>query len=123
VGFKARRTITLEFEGAMEGAEVTLLAASVDTMLQLRELSMDKAADLLAEHLASWNLEDARGAVLPLDADTIRREVEPGMVRQIVSEWYKVAIGVTAPLDPPSDDGPAQPATEAEVPSMPMEAL
>lgn len=107
----------------MHGAEVTLLAASVDTMLQLRELSMDKAADLLAEHLASWNLEDARGAVLPLDADTIRREVEPGMVRQIVSEWYKVAIGVTAPLDPPSDDGPAQPATEVEVPSMPMEAL
>ena len=42
---------------------------------------------------------------------------------RLINEWYKAAIGVSAPLDPPSPDGQPSRTTDDEVPSIPMETL
>lgn len=120
-GFPGRRIIVLEFEGAMAGAEVTLRAASVDTMLAVRESTVQEAVPLLAEHLISWNLTGADGEMVPFEEKHILREVEPGYLTKIIGEWYKVAVGISAPLDPPSSDGPPKQDTDHEALSIPME--
>lgn len=121
MGFEVVRNVTLEFEGYMQGAEVTLRAASIGTMLALRDMTPQAAVPLLAGHLVNWNLE-ANGEPLPLTEDSCN-SLEAEMLYKIVGEWYRVATGVSAPLDPPSTDGPESPATEVEELSLPMDIL
>lgn len=123
MGMPGRRTINLEFEGGMAGTEIKLKAASVNTMLALRSISIQDAVPLLAEHLISWNIENDDNEIVAFDEKQICDEVEPQMIRIIISEWYKVAVGISAPLDPPSNDGPVSQDTVIAEPSIPMEAL
>jgi hypothetical protein len=122
-GFPGRRTITLEFEGAMAGAEVTLRAASIEVMLAIREASMAEAVPFLAEHLLEWNITDRLGHVVEFEEKAILREVEPMILQRIIGEWYKVAVGISAPLDPPSKDGQESPGMESVEPSIPMDVM
>jgi hypothetical protein len=122
MGFEVGRKITLEFEGYMEGAEITLRAASIATMLELRELTAVGSVPLLAEHLISWNLE-LDGVPVPMTAEAITTTVEHEMLYKIVGKWYEVATGVSAPLDPPSESGQESPEPEAAEQSIPMEIL
>lgn len=123
MGMPGRRTINLEFEGGMAGTEVKLKAASIDIMLALRTISIQDAVPLLAEHLISWNIENNDNEIVPFDEKKICAEVEPQMIRIITSEWYKVAVGISAPLDPPSEDGQASQDMESVAQSIPMEPL
>ncbi len=123
MGMPGRRTINLEFEGGMAGTEVKLKAASVSTMLTLRTISIQDAVPLLADHLISWNIENFNDEIVAFDEKQICDEVEPQMIRIIISEWYKVAVGISAPLDPPSKDGQVSQDMVSMEPSIPMETL
>ena len=122
-GFPGRRVIVLEFDSAMAGAEVTLRAASVETMLAVREATVQEAVPLLAENLISWNLTGSDGEVIAFEEKHILREVEPTILMKIIGEWYKVAVGISAPLDLPSNNGPPKQDTAVEELSIPMEVL
>lgn len=127
MGFIVNRTVSLEFEGYMAGAEVKLRAAAVGAMLALREMTAVQAVPLLIEHLIEWNLEyeDGDGAVqpVPLTEDGVLEHLERDMLYKIVQQWFNVATGASAPLDPPSGDGQPSPDTENTAPSMTMEVL
>lgn len=127
MGFLVNRVVTLEFEGYMQGAEVKLRAASTETMLKLREMSVVESVPLLAEHVVEWNLtykdaEDVKWPV-PCTAEGILRHLERQMIDKIATQWYLIATGASAPLDPPSDDGEPSPDTENMAPSLTMEVL
>ena len=124
MGFLVDRVVTLEFEGFMAEAEVSLRPATVETMEALRVATMSDAIPLLVDHLISWNLEyGPHKEPVPMTEEGIRKHLEKVMVMSIIGEWYKVAVGISAPLDPPSSDGHSKPDTVLEVPSIPMETL
>lgn len=100
MGFRLDRTYTLEFEGDMAGAEVKLRSTSVATVMRIRSLSdPEELAGLLAEHVIAWNLDDKKGAPLPVTVEAILGDLEEVVLAAIVREWYKAATGATAPLD------------------------
>jgi hypothetical protein len=45
------------------------------------------------------------------------------ILQRIIGEWYKVAVGISAPLDPPSKDGQESPGMESVEPSIPMDVM
>lgn len=107
MGFRLDRTYTLEFEGAMAGAYVKIKATPVGVTMELRAAGMekDRAIELLAQYVEEWNLDGPDGKPLPITADAIKNGLEEVVVAAILVEWYKAAVGVTAPLDPPGADG------------------
>jgi hypothetical protein len=122
VGFRLDRTYVLEFEGAMEGAYVKLKATPVGVALELRgtpgeALSIQRGAELLAEHVIEWNLDGPDDQPLPVTKDAILAGLEEVVIAKIIVEWYRAAVGVTAPLDPPGADGTL---TDED---MPMESI
>lgn len=101
MGFRLDRTYVLVFEGAMEGAEVSIRATSIGTVLKLREITeAAELAKLLADHLVAWNFEDADGNPLPTTTEAIMENLEGVVIGRIGREWYRAATGVTAPLEP-----------------------
>jgi hypothetical protein len=118
MGYRLGRTYSLQFQGAMAGAEVKLRSANVATVLELRRLigDEDRAAlvELLADNLLEWNLEDADGEPVPPNAAGILEHLEEVVLGVILREWYKAATGVTAPLDEPSTD--SAPSVELSIP-------
>lgn len=118
MGFRLNRTYVLAFEGAMEGAYVKLKATPIGVALELRSSSAsegDEVLALLAEYVTEWNLEDEAGQPLPMTTEAIKANLEVPVVAKIIGEWYKAAVGVTAPLDPP--------APEEVEPDIPMEPV
>lgn len=105
MGFEVRREYVLQFEGAMEGAEVRLRSTSIGTALKIRgsELEWEELLQTMADHLVSWNLMKD-GVDLKPDLDGIKA-LEQVMVLAIVKEWMRATGGITAPLDPPSTGG------------------
>ena len=102
MGFRLDRTYVLQFEGEMEGAEVMIRGTSVGVMLRLRSAEEpEEVASLLAQHLIGWNFEDEKGEPLPLTKDAILTNLEGVVLGRIAREWYKAAVGITAPLDGP----------------------
>ncbi len=125
MGFRLGRTYRLMFEGQMEGAEILLRSTTIGVTEQLRSVDAMNAdernsllAKLLVEHVTEWNLETASGDPLPVSVESVREHMEEAVLAKICREWYKAAVGITAPLDPPSSDGDRL----GEV-SLPMEAL
>lgn len=115
MGFRLNRTYVLHFEGAMAGAEIKLRSTSVATVMRLRQSTdVPEIVGMLAEHVVEWNLEDEKGEPLPITADAILNDLEESVVAAIVREWFKAAVGVTAPLDGPSTSGEQFP--EASIP-------
>jgi len=107
MGFRLNRSYTLLFEGSvLEGLVVSIKATSVATVMEIRE-NFDNPkllADLLAEHVTEWNWESEYGATLPVSAESFLSLEEP-VLATIIKEWYRAAIGVTAPLDGGSTSG------------------
>ena len=118
MGFRLNRTYVLKFAGDMEKAEVKIRSTSTATSLALREVSDDTRAmvALLADHVIEWNFEKADGTPLPIETDAIMNELEEVVIAALLTEWYKAATGVTAPLDNGSTNGAPFP-----VESIPME--
>lgn len=121
MGFRLDRSYALEFEGAMKGAHVKLRATPVGVTLELRSegnvISFERAAELLAEYVEEWNLDGPDGEPLPVTAEAILGGLERVVVLKIITEWYKAAVGITAPLDPPGADGTL---TDADMPMEPV---
>lgn len=125
MGFRLDRPYRLTFEGsALAGAEILIANTSVGTLLRLGELNSNdhvrKLAELLAEHVIEWNLEDRYGNPLKVDGGAILAAMENAVLDRIVTEWYRAARGISAPLDPPSDDG--EPLEEGSIPMEPLSA-
>jgi hypothetical protein len=123
VGFRLDRKYVLEFEGAMEGAHVKLKSTPVGVAMEMRggetsAVGVERVAELLAEYVEEWNLDGPDGETLPITKAAILTGLEVVVIAKIAVEWYKAAVGVTAPLDPPGADGtlsdediPMEPAT------------
>jgi len=119
MGFRLNRFYVLEFEGAMEGAYVKIKSTPVGVALEMRAaVPIERAAEMLAEYIDEWNLDGADGKPLPVTAEAILGGLEEVVIVKLLTEWYKAAVGVTAPLDPPGADGtlndediPMEPAT------------
>jgi len=113
MGFRLDRTYVLRFEGAMEGAYVKLRATPVGVALELRggegaSLSIQRGAELLAEYVIEWNLDGADDQPLPITVDAILGNLEEVLIAKLIVEWYRAAVGVTAPLDPPLEEIPME---------------
>ena len=125
MGFKLGRVYVLEFEGvpAMEGAIVKLRSPSIDTLDSLTSMKNAEVWAVMADHVIEWNLEDADGNPIPVTVDGITQNMEPQVPTLILRHWYRAARGVTAPLEPISNDGEQSQEEESTAPSMPMETL
>lgn len=119
------RTYVLEFgEGKyLAGAEIRIRSTPISVMEELDTLRYSESVPLLLQYLDSWNLEDANGEPVKLTEEAIKKSLELPVLQEIVSAWVQAAIGVTAPLDPPSSNGPASPDTDVVKLSLPMEPL
>ncbi len=120
MGFRLNRTYVLDFSGtALDGLVVKMAATSVATAAEIRSTGEAPAlADLIAANMVEWNYEDADGNPVPVEGAAIAAELEEAVLAAIAREWYKAAVGVTAPLDDASTSGEPSP----EV-SIPMEDL
>lgn len=117
MGFRLNRTYVLKFSGDMEGAEVKLRATSTATALDIRaSQDVPHLVTLLAEHVIEWNLDGPDGKPLPIEAAAIMAGLEEAVLAEILRQWYRAAVGITAPLDSGSTDGEQFP-----VESIPME--
>lgn len=118
MGFRLDRTYVLEFEGAMEGAYVKLRATPVGVALELRSsVPIERAAELLADYIIEWNFDDSDGNPLPVTKEALINDLEEVVFAALIKEWYKAAVGVTAPLDPPGADGTL---TDQDMPMEPV---
>ena len=120
MGFRLDRSYVLEFEGAMEGAYVKIKSTPVGVALEMRQagdLPIDRAAELLAEYVSDWNLDGPDGKPLPITKEAILADLEQVVLGKIFVEWYKAAVGLTAPLDPPGADGTL---TDVDMPMEPV---
>lgn len=122
MGFKVpRRTATLQFEGAYEGAEIYCrLDASTETYLAITRMQRDaEAADnednlrlvlaFFVEHIATgWNLEDDDGTAIPLTIEALM-QLPANLSLAIIPAWKEAATGVPAPLGEPSTNGNTSP--------------
>lgn len=108
MGFMLDRTYRLLFEDypALEKFEVVIAATSVEVTMALRELVViedsRKAAEMLVEHMIEWNYGPDSDP-WPLTVDSLMR-LELALLNILVKEWYKAAVGVSAPLEPRSTD-------------------
>lgn len=122
MGFRLDRTYVLQFEGAMEGAYIKLRATPIGTVMKLRgtdSASNTELVELLADYVLDWNFEDVDGEPLPVTAEAMLAELEQVVIVKIITEWYKAAVGVTAPLDPPGADGTL---SDEDIPMEPVTA-
>lgn len=119
------RTYVLEFEDGsyLDGAEIRIRSTPISVVEQLETANYRDSLPLLLEYLDSWNLEDATGEPVKHTEEAVLAALEWPVLAMIVKEWWRAALGVTAPLDPPSSNGPASPDTENVELSMPMEPL
>ncbi len=117
MGFRLNRTYVLDFAGtALDGLEVKIGATSVATSSAIRDSqSATDLCALLAENMLEWNYADATGEVVPITAEAIGANLEESVLAKICREWYKAAVGVTAPLDESSTSG--EPYREASIPT------
>lgn len=117
MGFRLNRTYVLKFSGDMDGAEVKIRSTSTETALEMRTTKdVPRMAALLADHVTEWNLDGPDGKPLPIEAGAILADLEEVVLAEIMKQWYKAAVGITAPLDDGSTNGEPYP-----VESIPME--
>ncbi len=111
MGFEVGRTFVLDFgkEGETDayGAEVKVRSMSIATDLEWWEADARREAEIMAEHIVSWNLE-RDGQPIPITADGILSLDRP-MVQIIAVEWVRATRGLSAPFDRRSRNGGPSP--------------
>jgi hypothetical protein len=125
MGFRLGRTYVLEFDAGtyLAGAVIRLRSASIETVEALAEMQFSAALPVLIAHVESWNLEDADGNPLPLEEEAVRANMEVAVRNALIREWYRAAVGASAPLDQPSSNGTLSPEVEDVELFIPMEPL
>jgi hypothetical protein len=135
MGFEAPRTVyKLDFEGTdLDGLEVRMRAGRLGDMLDPSnaEIGIDIDPDnpsaedikavrakfeMIAEYLASWNLEEA-GVPIPATIEGLMDQ-EPAFVAQIFAAWQRAQVAVSGPLPSSSTSTPPP-----DLSSIPMESL
>lgn len=125
MGVHLKRTYALRWDVGHHLAEVEIdiRSTSIGVLREVAQLRLDysedtlKLAEALAGHVTRWNLDDADGQSLPIEAASLLGLEQP-VLREIARQWQLAALGVTAPLEQPSTSGEQSPEE-----SLPMEAL
>lgn len=125
------RTYVLEFgEGTyLEGSTIRLRATPIEVTEQLESMSFVQSLPVFLEYLIEWDIEVEKepdsGVYIPLECtvEAVRGHLEWPVLKAIIREWYRAAVGISAPLDPPSGDGPPSPDTESMEQSIEMAPL
>lgn len=123
MGFRLRRTYALRWDAGTDlaGLEVDMRSTSVETLMEIKALTVGqderRLAEILIEHVASWNFEDESGEPLPVSVASLLKQESP-VLAEIARQWYRAAAGVSAPLALESTS--TAPSVEE---SIPMEAL
>lgn len=123
------RTYVLEWGSGtyLEGATIRMRATPIDVSEKLENAGIVESLPAFFRYLESWDLEvpvePGSDEYVPLEQtpEAMTAALEMPVVKAIVQEWYRAAIGVSAPLDPPSGDGRPSPGTENVELSIPME--
>jgi hypothetical protein len=119
MGFQIGRSFSLEFEDTdADGAVVKVRSASVATIVELRTCPLVREAEIVAEHVTEWNLEDGEVPV-PITADGVMSLEEP-FKNLIINEWLKATRAISVPFDRRSSGGVKPPEEELQEPSIPM---
>lgn len=120
-----RRTYVLHFAAGtyLDGAEIRIRSTPISVLDELEALNFTDSIPLLLAYLEDWNLEDADGEPLKRTEEALKEHFEMPVLKEIIVAWLKAGLGITAPLDPPSDSGPPSPDTASMERSMPMEPL
>jgi hypothetical protein len=125
MGFNIGRTITLEWEEGTDlaGAVIVMRPTPIKVVLDIEDSdSLRQSLEAFIAHVREWNLEDDDGPIPVTVEDAIGRLERP-MAMEFIKQWYRAALGLSAPLALTSGDGQPSPDTESEAPSMPMELL
>lgn len=125
------RTYVLEWGSGtyLEGATIRMRATPIDVSEKLENAGIVESLPAFFEYLIDWDIEvpDAQDPAeyVPLERtpEAMTAALEMPVVKAIVQEWYKAAIGVSAPLDRPSGDGQPSPDTESVEQSIAMESF
>ena len=125
MGFEVGRTFALDFgkEGETDayGAEVTVRSMSLATWLEWSACDVEREAELLADHVVSWNLERG-GKPVPKTKDGVL-SLDPPLMQIIAVEWAKATRGLSAPFDRRSVPGGNSPAAAPTAPFIQLEPL
>lgn len=112
MGFEVGRTFVLDFgkEGETDayGAEVKVRSMSIATDMEWAQADQRREAEIMAEHILSWNLQ-RDGEPVPITADGILSLDRP-MVQIIAVEWVRATRGLSAPFDRRLPNGGPSPA-------------
>lgn len=125
------RTVTVT-DPAFPGLEVEATSMSVQEWMDFTSMGSDgtvttgdlqASTRIFAQHVRSWNLEDANGELVPLPSNPAERVAvvlsQPmDLVLAVSTAWLQGVSGVSAPLEQTSDNGPL-----SEAVPLPMEAL
>lgn len=116
-----RKTVTLEFEGELEGLEVVCDGAvSVETMLSFQRLAGDVGPEQTeatlrrfgADILQSWNLEaEGEGPIAATEDGFLSLPL--AICLEMVNRWAEAIAGVAAPLGARSSNGKRSAASRA----------
>lgn len=129
VGYVRHKTIGLVFDGDLADLEVTMRMMSIETWLELCDLTgqglaflphnrerLDRYRELLIDHQAGWNLEDADGTPVPFTLEDFKAQ-DKDFQAAVMDAWMFQAVAVPVPLDEQSNDGPALEAIPMTQPS------
>lgn len=135
-GFVRRKSFELRWDGGdgdeFDGLVVTMARASVATMLELRVLldpsremedvaqanaELERACELLAEHLLDWNLQGEDGEPVPCTLAGVRAQ-DRALLAEILTMWRRAVEGLRPPLPRPSTVG--ERSAEASIPMEPL---
>ena len=122
MGFQIGRVFDLDFTDTdAAGAVVKMKSCSVGNLIAFREANDERFAELLAQHVKEWNLEDD-GIPVPVTAAGVL-SLEKPFVDLIYVEWLRATRGITVPFDRRSNGGGPSPTADEQEPSIPMDDL
>lgn len=122
MGFQIGRVFELDFTDTdADGAVVKMKSCSIATIIELGEAGYLRFAEIIAEHVKEWNLED-EGKPVPVTAEGVM-SLESPFRDLIYVEWQRATRGITVPFDRRSKPGGPSPTAGESEPSIPMEDL
>lgn len=115
MGYKPKFKVhDLTFGPEFDGLEVTARGVSVGEFLEITAgITLDRAYELFAENLISWNLEDDEDKPIPAAREEVLK-LDRLLIDQIVDVWIDALQKVAAPLEPSSNGG--EPSVAASIP-------
>lgn len=122
MGFRPEpKQYRLTFDGTeLDGLEVVMGSVSVREFNEMIRLSMangiseeaiaanDRVLELFAQHIVSWNLEDAKGKPVKTDLETVLG-TDRSIIGQVVTGWQVALVTVPNPSKGDSPNGEISP--------------